>query len=214
MYVDQSSHHIKNIYGKASDIPSLVEKERVFQFEQKLGFRVMEAIRNYAQHRDFPIQGIKLSFQIVDGEAGTQFLHRAIPLISISTWANDKFKQTILQEIRDSSTKDLVDIRPFIKEYVEGIGTLHVKTRELIHSDLIKWEKTLDDSIAKYKNKFGANASLVGLAIIKESDDGRREATEPIFTDVIKNRQDLENKNSNFINLHKSHASNEIRKDD
>ena len=174
----------------------------------------MEAIRNYAQHRDVPIQRIKLSYHLVESDAGSQFLYPAIPLISISTLADDKFKQTILQEIRDTSTKDLVDVRPFIKEYVEGIGTLHVKTREFIHPDLIKWEKTLDEAIAKYKNKFGDSASLVGLSIIKESDDGRREATKPIFTDVIKNRQDLENKNNNFINLHKSYASDEIRKDD
>ncbi len=214
MYIDQSPHHLNNMYGKDSGIPGLLEKERAFQYEQKLGYRVMEAIRNYAQHRDFPIQGIKLSFHKVEDETGSQLLFRAIPLISISTLADDKFKQTILQEIRDASTKDLVDVRPFVKEYVEGIGMLHVKTRELIHPELIKWEKALEDAIAKYKNKFGDNAPLVGLSIIIESDDGRREATKPIFTDVIKNRQDLENKNSNFINLHKSYASNEIRKDD
>jgi len=215
MYIDQSPHYLRNIYGEASDIPDLVENEKAFQYQQNFGYRVMEAIRNYAQHRDFPIQGIKLSFQTVDGEAGSQFLHRAIPLISVSTLADDdKFKRTILHEIKNSSTKDLIDVRPFIKEYVEAIGTLHVKTRELIHPDVIKWEKTLDDAIAKYKNKFGDNAPLAGLSIIKESDDGQWEATKPIFTNVIKNRQDLENKNSNFINLHKSYASNEIRKDD
>jgi hypothetical protein len=202
------------MYGKDSDIPGFLEKEKSFQYEQKLGYRVMEAIRNYAQHPDFPIQGIKLSFHLVEGEIGSQFLYRAIPLISISTLADDKFKQTILQEIRDTSTKDLVDVRPFIKEYVEGVGTIQVKTRELIHPDLVKWEKTLDNAIAKYKNKFGDTVSLIGLAIIKESDDGRREETKTISKDFIKNRQDLENKNSNFINLSQSYASDEIRKDD
>lgn len=214
MYIDQSSHHLNNMYEKASDIPRLVENERILLYKQRLGYRVMDAIRNYAQHRDVPIQGIKLSFHLVESETGSQFLHRAIPLINISTLADDKFKQTILQELRDINTKDLIDVRPFVKEYVEGIGTLHVKTRELIRPDLVKWEKTLDEAITKYKHRFGDNASLTGLSIMKENDDGKREITKPIFTDVIKNRQDLENKNSNFINLHKSYASNEVRKDD
>lgn len=214
MYIDQSSHHLNNMYEKASDIPRSVEIEKVLQYEQKLGYRVMEAIRNYAQHRDVPIQGIKLSFRLVESETGSQFLHRAIPLMNISTLADDKFKQSILRELRDTSTKDLIDVRPFVREYVEGIGTLHVKTRELIHPDLVTWEKTLDEAIAKYKNRFGDNASLIGLSILKENDSGKREVTKPIFTDVIKNRQDLENKNSNFINLHRSFASNEVRKDD
>jgi hypothetical protein len=214
MYIDQSPHHLNNMYGKESDIPRLVENEKKLQYEQRLGYRVMEAIRNYAQHRDVPIQGIKLSYHLVESETGSQFLYRAIPLINISTLADDKFKQTILQEIRDTSTKDLVDVRPFIKEYVEGIGTLHVKTRELIHPDLIKWEETLDNAITKYKNKFGDNAPLVGLSIIKESDDGHWEEAKTLFKNFIKDRQELENKNSNFINLHKSFASDEIRKDD
>lgn len=78
----------------------------------------------------------------------------------------------------------------------------------------MKWEQTFDSTIEKYKKEFGKDASLAGLAIIKENENLKWEETKNLFKDFIKKRVSLENKNKTFVNLHKSYASNEIRKND
>jgi len=215
MYLDQSAHHLKNIYGEGSEVLVFRENIKSEQYKQKFGYRVMEALRNYVQHRGFPIQTIVFSHRRIDNDDNIQFLHRAIPKIDITTLEEDrKFKKSILAEIKDVANKDTIDFRPLIREYVEGIGTLHEKIRDRISPDLLIWENLLDNTIAKYKSKFGENASLAGLAIIMKNENNKLEESKTIFKEFIKKRKDLENKNKSFINLHKSNASNEIRKDD
>ncbi len=55
MYLEQCKQHIGNMYGVDLGNLNLIKKEIAFQYDQSLGFRVMEALRNYVQHRGFPI---------------------------------------------------------------------------------------------------------------------------------------------------------------
>ena len=66
--------------------------------------------------------------------------------------------------------------------------------------------------IEKYKNEFGSDGSLAGLAIVSEDDDGHWVEKRTIFKEFIEKRKVLESKNRVFGNLHKRYASNEILK--
>ena len=219
MYLDQSVQHIKNMYGADSDNLNLINKEKAFQYDQRLGYRVIEALRNYVQHRDFPIQSVRFSYERVSSGDYSQLLHQVIPQIRISALEEDgKFKKSVLKELNaihdNDHSHDLLDIRPFIREYVEGIGKIHEKVRDLIRLDLTAWEKTLDDTIAKFQNEFGEEIPLVGLAIAIENDYGRWGETISIFKEFIERRHNLERNNRSSVNLHKCYVSNEIRKKD
>jgi hypothetical protein len=215
MYLDQSKQHIGNMYGADSGNLNLIKKEIAFQYDQSLGFRVMEDLRNYVQHRGFPIHSLKISYERDDSDDDFQLLSRVIPLISISELEDDgKFKKSILKELKDIQNKDWIDAKPLIREYVEGIGKIHEKARDLIGLDLTNWEKILDETIAKFQNEFGKETSLAGLTIVTEKDNAHWEENKTIFKEFIERRQTLEKKNCLFVNLHKSYASNEIRKKD
>ena len=217
MYLDQSIHHIKNIYGENSDNVNLVKKETASQYDKNFGYRVMEALRNYVQHRGLPIHSILFSgkWLDIDSDENRRLLYTVVPSISVSELAeDDKFKQTVLKEMLAIQSNDDIDIRPLIRDYVEGIGKIHEKVRELIHTDVNKWEGILSDTINKFQNEFGAEESLAGLAIVAKKDDSHWAERITIFEEFIEKRQALENKNRIFGNLHKSYASNEIRKKD
>jgi hypothetical protein len=215
MYLDQCVQHVENIYGSDSTNLKLLNKEIHFQYDQSLGFRVMGALRNHVQHHGFPIHSVKFSYEWIGDGDDSQMLNRVIPLIRISALENDdKFKKSVLRELKDNQTQDLIDIRPLIREYVEGIGKIHEKVRELIRLDLICWEKILDDTIAKFQNEFGKEISLAGLTIATEKANGHWVESGTIFKEFIERRQTLEKKNRFFNNLHKGFASNEIRKKD
>jgi hypothetical protein len=217
MYLDQSVHHFNNIYGENSDKSNLLEEEITSQYDQNFGYRAIEALRNYTQHRGFPIQSMKFSGEWldIDNNETSRLLHTVIPLIKVSELAEDgKFKKSVLDEMLSIDGKDGIDIRPLIRDYIEGIGKIHEKVRDAIRPDVEQWEGVVNDVIKKYQNKFGSDASLAGLAIVAEDDDGHWIEKRTIFKEFIEKRKALERKNKVFVNLHKRYASNEIRKKD
>lgn len=217
MYLDQSIHHIKNIYGEKSDKAQVVKRETQSQYDQNFGYRAMEALRNYVQHRGFPIHSILFSGQWldIDSNESSRLLHTVVPRISATELAaDDKFNQTVLKEMLATPSKDGIDIRPLIRKYVEGIGEIHEKVRELIRSDTKHWESVINDTIHKFEIEFGAEESLAGLVVVTEGYDNHWIERKPIFKELVQRRQALENKNRVFVNLHKRYASNKIRKKD
>ena len=84
----------------------------------------------------------------------------------------------------------------------------------MVFPDLAKWEKILDNTIEKFINEFGKEASLVSLIILSTEDDGHWIETINISKGSIERRHVLEEKNGHLVNLHKSYISNEIHKDD
>ena len=215
MYLDQSVHHLNNIYGEQSDLSNLLTKVTTSQYENNYGYRVLEALRNYTQHRGYPIHSMKFSGEWldIDDEESSRLSHTVIPLIKISKLAEDgKFKQSVLNEMRSVEIKDELEIRPLVRWYLEGIGKIHEEVREAIHSDVEKWEKVVDEVIKKYRKEYGSDSSLAGLAILAENDDGHWIEQRTIFKEFIEKRKILERKNKVFVNLHKRFASNEIRK--
>jgi hypothetical protein len=214
MYLDQSIHHIKNICGENSDQAEIIKRETQTQYDQNFGYRVMEALRNYVQHRGFPIHSILFSGQWldIDNEANSRLVHTVVPRISVTELAtDDKFKQTVLKELLATPSKAGIDIRPLIRKYVEGIGVIHEKARGLLHSETKIWESFINDTIHKFEMEFGTEESLAGLVIVIEGDDNHWIESKPILKELVQRRQELENKNRFFVNLHKRFASNEIR---
>lgn len=54
LYVDQIPHNINSIY-RDKHSTELVEQKMAQEYDSYLGYRVIEALRNYAQHRGLPV---------------------------------------------------------------------------------------------------------------------------------------------------------------
>lgn len=215
MYLDQGIQHIENMFGRHSANYAQMQAEINMRYDQSLGYRAMEALRNHVKHRGFPIQVISFPQEAIKDGEDFQLLHRVLPLINISALEEDgKFKKSVLSELKNIQTKGMVDARPLIREYVECIGKIHEDVRKQIRADLTQWENIFDDTIIKFQNEFGKDTVLSGLAIIAEEDTGKRTEEKLISKLFIERRQTLETKNSVFVNLHKRFASNEVRKND
>ena len=217
LYLDQIVHHMHSIYGANSDQSKFLEQEIDSQNVQNFGFRLMKALRNYTQHRGSPIHAMKISGEWfdIDSDEKSRLQHTVIPLVYPSELADDrKFKRAVLDELIAIDNKNGIDIRPLIRDCIEGLGKIHEKVRELIHLDVEKWEGILDDTIKLYQNEFGADASLAGLAIVVRKDDDHWSEQRTIFKEFIEKRRALERKNSAFGSLRKRYASNEFKKKD
>ncbi len=212
MYLDQCVHSITILYGKDSEFLSQVKKEKSNQYDKYLGFRFMESFRNYIQHRGAPVHGIRFSYNKIGDDEQTRLLHTAIPYVKLKAINDEKFKKCILAEMKEITIKDEIDIRPLIREYVEGIGKIHEKVRELIKSDVKKWENILEGTIKRLEKELGDDKTISTLDIVIEVDEYRWSEHHTIFREFLERRRILENKNRYFNNLTKCFVTNEVRK--
>lgn len=206
LYIHQSKHHISNIYGSDSDQFKTIDDEQSIQYDSLLGYRVMEAMRNHVQHRGYPIHTTKYSMDRVED----QLLYTFNPHIKIKYLEDDpKFKNSVLEEMKGLGEE--LDIKPFIREYIEGLGIVQSKIREMIEHDLEIWDKKLTSIEDRYKDESGDEISLAGLAIISLDESDKIKERAFITTKIIDRRKNLSKRNRGLSNLLRRYVSNEIK---
>src|SRR5712691_6637055 len=95
LYLDQASVSLKEVCG-----PSALETfstSRRVEYAACFGYRVMEALRNYSQHRSLPINQITLV--VAKDDAGRD-RHQALISINVAEIGSDsEFKVSVLKEL-------------------------------------------------------------------------------------------------------------------
>jgi hypothetical protein len=212
-YLDQSAHHLNNIYGKNSEESKVLEEETHIQYKTKLGYEVMEQIRNHTQYKGFPFQSLFFSGKWIDSDdpSKSRLRFMVIPKIYYSTMVKDEaFKAGTLIKIIPSFDLDGLDIRPLIRDYIEGIGKVQDKLREVVKTDLDEWERIIEKRFEKLDHHFKKDQPLENLVMNKVGDNGECIERQDIFWGLIKERRMMENKNCSLSNLQKRFATNEI----
>lgn len=210
LYLDQSIHHLRKVIKDSGNLEEKVMQDRNNSYDTRFGYRVMESLRNYVQHRGQPIHELNFNSKTVSLQDDAKILYTLTPLIVVSELeADKKFKKAVLSEMKTKYTK--IDAKPLIREYVECIGENHEKTRDLLGDYISQWEKTIDDLILLFEKEFGRGISKTGLALVTEENN---EFTEIIYvlTDPIDRIKEFKRKNRNFRSLTHRYVSSEVMK--
>lgn len=200
LYIDQVAHNIRSIYGADSEQEKVVKKQTSQEYDSDFpGYRIMEAMRNYVQHRELPIRGLSKNMRRTEKESEVFMKHTIKLSIDINTLGEDKkFKSKILTELQRLG--EAVEFTPLFRQYLGSIGKIHLKIRELLSSDLLVWEKQIQYLLSQYQESTGY---IDGLSAIV-TDESEITETISIFEDVIERRQMLENKNR-YLTHYSSH---------
>lgn len=167
----------------------------------------MEALRNYVQHRGFPIHICSYHTKRIENEGKYQFLYTLTPQINIEELQNNKkFKKSVLQEMKILGEN--IDIKPVTRKYIESIGKLHEITRKMLSEDITSWQNNICSVIHKFKMKYGDD--LVGLAAVSVEDNGNYNESTQLVKEFVNRRLELERKNSTFKELSSKYATNQI----
>lgn len=209
LYINHSRHHLSNIFNgdqsKKNEIRSNISNE----YDTVLGYRVMEALRNYGQHRGFPVQRCTYNSKRVEGDKEDKFLFSITPYLEVEKLDEDgKFNKTVLSELRAIGEKH--DIKPLLREYVSSISSIHEKNRALLKDLIEQWERTFHSHIEAFKSKIGSDESIVGLAAVISEENGCYNSPVPIFSDLIEHRMELERKNRNLKSLVSRYVTSEV----
>jgi hypothetical protein len=204
-YLDQACHHISNIYGEDSQVAAAFVTSTHEQHDSRLGYRLMEALRNYVQHRGSPLHAVSHGGRWIESDRGKQLKFTSRILMRVSDLAEDsKFKKPILDELKQFA-KEEVDLQPFVREYVAGLSVIHQRLRDRLSHDLTNWEKVIYSALERFRLSFPEQAASSGNVFAMS-------ANEEVWlsSEFIEARRRLNQKNRNLANLAARYVTNKI----
>jgi hypothetical protein len=197
LYKDQVCHNIHTIYGSESTQVSEFKKQSHSEYDSVFGYRVMEAMRNYAQHCDLPIKEISNQHQWIETSDGKRRKYTVKLLVDVASIAqNGNFKASVLKELKSQGS--LVELTPLIRQYIESIGRIHLKVRELIRSELLESDNNLLQAISLYQESTNDRSHKFVHAVALSMDSSNCVELVEIFNDFIDRRKMLEHQNQYF----------------
>ena len=162
-YMDHQRHAVKEIFGPSD--PRSEEAVRMFRVahSENFGYRLMEELRNACQHRIFPVHAVVFNVQN-EHEKGA--LHSRVEMhVDVNELkANKKFKRQVLDEL--ATYGETVDLRAFVRIYVEGIAKAHHYFRDNVREIAGEARAALKNAVEKYLSE-GKQTTALGLHATK-----------------------------------------------
>jgi hypothetical protein len=188
----------------ASGVKAAFSKE----YDDRLGYRAMSLLRAHSLHYDAPVHLVEYPIKRVERQSGVAVSFTVSPHLRPSELRlNRKFKRSVLQELE--ALGDSIELKPLIRQYVEGLWTVHAQIRELVSPSIQLWEATLD--LAKKTFLHGGNdeRSAFLLEAVALRDDGTEDGSVHVTNRFNEYRRFLEAKNYGLNNLALRYVTNE-----
>ncbi len=209
LYIDQVQHDIAERLGKDGVAATRLREVMSLQYDSRLGYRTMEALRNHAQHRGLPVHAVTFPAERDERFDPARFRFGVVPSVGIPELKDDrKFKKSILSELEKRADKNgLVPLMPLLREHSEGIGNIHTEVRSLLAGLIQDAERLFADLKQRAIAKFGEQVPF--LAAVKYNADGTHADYEYITDAYSERRRELEEKNSDIGDLVRRYVSSE-----
>src|SRR6185295_9951522 len=119
LYIDQALHDVSQNFGH--DLHRQLDAKFSSQYASSLGYRAMNELRNYTQHKGLPIDGLGYTHHI---ESDPSFRIRVStePTLSFESLRGN-FKKTVLSDLERLG--DQIKVVPLVREYMHALGNVH-----------------------------------------------------------------------------------------
>ena len=164
-YLDQTAHHLGSLKPDEGD-PTAFKDARSHEYDTRMGYRFMEAMRNYSQHRGLPLHGS--SYAISHQEPDLLQYSVATNIDVEQLKGDDAFKQTVLAEI----SEEKLSVEPLIRDYLAGLNAAHLKVRKLLQVRVAAWIEVIRGAIAEHvdSSPYGKTPGLCAMQLGKRNE--------------------------------------------
>jgi hypothetical protein len=209
LYLDQTGHMLSDLFGNPSKQLEEVKQFRNRLYDERWGYRFMEALRNHVQHADLPVNTISYNFARRTGDGPDYFQYSVIPQSEVKTLAEDgEFKGSVLKEMEEMEQR--IDLRGPAREYVSCLYEVHQKIRELIAPLVKEARATYEASVEEFSTADGQKLQFVRL--VEFNDDGTSNDEVALVLDFLEYHEKLVKRNRIRTDLQRSFASNSDQK--
>jgi hypothetical protein len=210
LYIDQVKHDLSTLYGRDSTQLEELLAALSGEYDTSLGYRAMEALRNFVQHCALPVHRIDYMSSRDQREEGILVKHTCTPSMNLTMLKEEgRFKAEVLRDLENSPlrSKDTVDLKPLVRECIRSIWSVHNGLRRRMVEDLNGWDSCIRRLISKFRSACGDKTT--GLAIV--ATDGERRIEEVYISEQFSERRKaLEQKNQQAGDLRVQYVSSEI----
>lgn len=205
LYLDQVNHDLRETFGPTSDLPELVKTKASAEYDARLGYRVMETLRNSMQHRSMPIHGLSYPQDWV----GRSLRFRAVPFLNVERLKDARLKPAVFAEL--VTRGETVELTPLVRQYVEGLGNIHEELRDLAGPQVALWDSVLAATQSRGTQATGGPTHPVFALRLDDADVVVD--TVQVFMDLVEYRRAFEKRNSVLSHLARRYVSSEDNSD-
>lgn len=163
-YHDQRTQDLSVFSGSRDSWPDEVKRVYSKIFDKNFEYRVMEALRNFAQHHQIPVQKFYFGGRRNVSEVGiSNVLYTIDPEINLLKIAqNTDMNAKIRREIIDIGI-EWIDLKLAVRRYVSGILEGHNEVRSMTLSDLESAKAIYKKFAERYKSSspFAKDAQII-----------------------------------------------------
>lgn len=165
-YIDGIPQHINKIFGKnsieAKSTPDFFRKE----YDSRIGYRVMSALRNHVQHHGIPAHSMTFEDMrdLVDQAQAVKLY------INIRKLREDSsFKAAILNEL--AIIGDDVPVKPLLLDFVKGLLGVHRLIENFLGEKLLTFDDFSHPIMEKMKASFESKGYPETISLVRRGDE-------------------------------------------
>lgn len=175
LFLDSLPRHAKRIIDDDESALKRIKDAPSTQYDARLSYRLMEALRNYSQHAALPIHGVTTHASRNTNTEPSTLNFSVWPIIDIEQLAKDPdFKKSVLSEI---SALEKVEMKPMVREYIESISAIHDTFRTVTTKKINAWLEQLQNSTKRFTREF-PDEGTVGLSVLPIDSRGLKAGEE------------------------------------
>ncbi len=171
-YFDQLPHHVAEICKGPENGPAILRARIEEQRTSVFAHRVMEQLRNYAQHRGSPIESSEFSETCEwQGEKLAQVFSVDPYLEPVRLSRDTRFKKDVLHEMAQQGK--VVHVKPLVREYISSIQEVHRSARQLVTDRITQARDTVECTIRVVHPPDDALVTRMSAIVVPVADDGK-----------------------------------------
>ena len=206
MVLDHLCQRVEAIVPGAEVWPT-IDLVRKAQYDAMLGYRLMDALRNHIQHRSLPIRRVRHAMDSVGTDPAEVYVRNTfVPQLNVDYLAEDRsIKRQIIEELRARGPN--VNVRPLVREYVQGLGAVQSAARDAIRAKVDKAKSTLEEVWARWLENGGeADAHLV---IVEQGSSTETHRQLYIGQEIVERHEKLRARNQWLNRFIRHYVSND-----
>jgi hypothetical protein len=201
LYLDQLGSIITKCLPEALAASESIEIAMAHEYDSHIEYRFMEALRNYAQHRGFPVHSLSpiSKWTSIEDDGRMEFslsFEADREVLSI----DEHFKKSVLKEIGPN-----VNLKAATRRYIESLSKIQETARKLVKPSVDGARSTIESAITRYRTEH--SGPLISLSAMEFSGGNRIKSKTPLLLEWDDIRLELESRNPVLINLHRRHAT-------
>lgn len=207
MYVDHVPQHLNAIFGANSAECKAFTQATNQEYDVVLGYRLLYALRNHAQHSDFPVHSLSYGINWINHTGKRMCRHSVTAYLHADEVGESKgFKSVMLAELKTLGEK--IDLKPMVRQSLASFARIHTLVRKACADTATSEGAALESAVSMFERK--TNRAPVGLAAVQIEDDGSHAASHSVHLGNVHRRRHLERRSNAITNLQDHFVSGDI----